>query len=244
MVVVAIVVILAAVSIPAIMSLTKNNAQAQAVNQIRAMLSYARSIAVSQQRRAGVVFINETLQFSSPVNSSQTAMQIFVEDYNQAPYYSAGQNVATIGFTYLSADRQYLPPGIRIGTISQGSGGAESLNTGDNGTTAQQKVRAILFDGNGQMIIQNSMATANPTGSPGTYPMAFGDWQFTNPANTGAANNMVNATSAPAIMVFNQNDYLQQGFPNTAAGDILRTAWIEQHADVLVINPYTGSPIR
>src|SRR4051812_43958155 len=82
LVVIAIIALLAGISLPAIKSLTKNNDQSQSTNLVRSLISNARSIAISQHRMAGVVFFEETAAYSLPVNTNQTAMQIFVESYN------------------------------------------------------------------------------------------------------------------------------------------------------------------
>jgi hypothetical protein len=48
------------------------------------------------------------------------------------------------------------------------------------------------------------------------------------------------------VFVFNKSEYLtaSSSFTNDQAGDTNRTTWLQQHADVLVINPYTGAPIQ
>ena len=49
LIVIGIIVVLAAITVPAIKGLTKSNDNGQSVNLVRAMLSSARAIAVSQQ---------------------------------------------------------------------------------------------------------------------------------------------------------------------------------------------------
>ena len=119
MVVIAIIVLLAGISLPAIKALTSSNDQSQATNLVRSMIAAARSVAVSQHRMAGVVFFDETPTFSRPVNGGRTAMQIFVEDFNQQQWqqnYNGMQPGMTV-FTYYSSARQYLPAGTTIATL-------------------------------------------------------------------------------------------------------------------------------
>src|SRR5436305_1730209 len=66
--VMAIIAILAALTLPAIKSLAKSNDQSQATNLVRSLIGSARSIAIAQHRMAGVVFFEESTQYSRPVN--------------------------------------------------------------------------------------------------------------------------------------------------------------------------------
>ncbi len=73
-VVVAIIAIHSAIAIPAIKQASpKATTRSQATNLVRAAIANARMIAVSQHRMAGVVFFEETVQYSRPVNSAQVA---------------------------------------------------------------------------------------------------------------------------------------------------------------------------
>src|SRR4051794_40571748 len=112
LVVMAIIVILISIAVPAARSLSKNNDENQATNLVRSMISNARAIAISQHRAAGVVFFEETTRFSRPANSGQTAMQIFVEDFDQLRYppHPAGLTF----YMYYSTGRTYLPGGVRV----------------------------------------------------------------------------------------------------------------------------------
>ncbi|HEY4330478.1 MAG TPA: prepilin-type N-terminal cleavage/methylation domain-containing protein, partial [Phycisphaerae bacterium] len=86
LVVIAVLVVLCGMTMPAIKSLTRGNGISQASNQVRAAISQARAIAIAQHRQAGIVFFDETSQYSLPVNTTQTAFQIIIEDYNQTQY--------------------------------------------------------------------------------------------------------------------------------------------------------------
>ena len=181
LVVMAIIAIIATISIPAVRSISKNNDENQAGNIVRSMVSSARAIAIAQHRMAGVVFFEETANYSRPVNSSQTAMQIFVEDFNPP----AAANGVTV-FVYYSTARQYLPNGIKLATLSDNMvAGGSGINMAENNNASVNRTRAILFDSNGQLVTRFGLATYDPGpggSNQGQYPTAFGDWRFLTPA--------------------------------------------------------------
>ncbi len=234
LVVIAIIGILVGITVPTVKNLTKSNDQSQAVNLIRAFISSARGIAVSQHRMAGVVFFEETGQYSRPVNSGQTAMQLFVEDYNQN--YPTIVNGATVFVTY-SSQRQYLPSNIKLAALNEGGG----TFTGENTSTAA--ARAILFDSNGQLLLRSGLATPIPAGAPGTYPQAYGDWNFIFPDFKTVAGVAGNAFSSPGFFIYNKSDYDDQGLNQSSATDLARAAWIRQNSDVVTVNGFTGGVI-
>jgi prepilin-type N-terminal cleavage/methylation domain-containing protein len=238
LVVIAIIVILATIAFPAIRGLAKSNSQSQAVNLARTYLSTARTIAMSQHRKAGVVFFEESSTYSAPVHPNQTALQIIVEDFDTPGV-----------FTNYSFERQYLPPGVKVATLSD-SGVAMNENT-----TAGAQARAVVFDPTGQLVVSTSLAgptypLASPPNSttPGTYPQACGDWQLAGVPNKSVAGNpmITQAYSSPGFFLFNQTDY-QADYdknPSSLSTDIQRTAWIRNHADVVIVNSFTGGVNR
>ncbi len=237
LVVIAIIAILSAIAIPAIKSLTKSNDQSQATNLVRAAIANARMIAVSQHRMAGVVFFEETVQYSRPVNSAQTAMQLFVEDYNQQQYFLPPNTPAPLGTTFfvpLSADRQYLPAGIKLATLSDvGSG----LNVAEN-VVSGHPARAILFDSTGQLLLRGQLATPKLTAFgavQGTYPYASGDWKFLNEIPSTPA--ISGAFTSPGFFLYNKTEFDAQSF----AGETALAQWLVRHADAVIVNGYTGA---
>jgi prepilin-type N-terminal cleavage/methylation domain-containing protein len=257
-VVISIIVILSAIAVPAIKNLTKSNDTSQAANLVRTMIAQARTIAISQHRVAGVVFFEETAANSLPVNAGQTAMQLFVEDYNQrrmlppdgtdAVDYrvSKAPNVFPINNQYLvvvsfSSERQYLPAGIKLATLSDDVASTKNINTGDNTTVNTNLARAVLFDASGQLITRGGLVTPDSTtGTPGSYPRAYADWRFLNPVDAVGIPNYSKSASSPGFFLYNKNDYDAQSFVDDKA----RGDWLRQHADVIVVNGYTGTVIR
>ncbi len=200
----------------------------------RAMISQARGIAIAQHRQAGVVFFEETVLNSRPVNAG-TAMQLFVEDYDQAQY--APSTGITV-FVPFSNERQYLPGGIALAALNdQPDRGVMTADATTGGNT-----RAILFDAGGQMILRHGLARQNlPSGTtiPGTYPRAARDWSFT----TAHADPSL-GISCPGIFLFDAAEYKGAGIPTDASGNAQRNLWIKQHADAVILNTYTGGFIQ
>jgi hypothetical protein len=234
-------------------SLTSNNDQKQAVNIVRATIDTARSIAVSQHRQAGVVFFEETTQFALPANTMQTAMQLFVEDFNQMQYPLPTRDLTV----YVQASvRQYLPQGVKVAALTDDS--SVAIATGDKAVTAATpaialRARAILFDASGQLITRSGLAVPAfatdfaGTIRPGTYPAAYGDWNFftvnglhvngSAPTFPPAGLGWGDASSSPGFFIYSKADYDAQPAAK-------RPNWIRDHADVILVNANTGTVLQ
>jgi len=229
LVVVAVVLILAGIVAPSVKNMLRGNGQTQAVNVIRAYLVTARSVAISQHRQAGVVFFEETAA-SGAFHAGQTAMQIMIESPDQT-----GATTGNTIFTYYSKDREYLPKGIQVSVLKGDATAITGTETGSGSNTAKNRV--ILFDANGQLLLRNGIARTSYTGTTdGVYPDAYTDWNLI--AHNGTSSQ---AVSTPAVMIFNMTDF-QAYISNQSNPDL--TAWIQQNADILVVNAYTGSLIQ
>lgn len=218
MVVMAIIVILILVAVPSIKAITKGNGVVQSNNMIRAALANARAAAISQHRPAGVIFFEETNQYSNPVNRNQTAMQLMIQD----PTQSSGTQ-----FMYYSKERQYLPSGLAVATLSDDN--ATLFRTAGNSNN-NNTARIILFDENGQMVLRSGLSTVAPSGTAGTYPQAYGDWGI----STG------NGVSSPGVLVYDLAAFNAENL----SSDSQRTAWLQKNGVVLIVNAYTGGLIQ
>jgi prepilin-type N-terminal cleavage/methylation domain-containing protein len=232
LVVMGIIVILAAIAVPNVQAMTKDNNRVQAANVVRAMIGEARSIAISQHRQAGVVFFEETAAYARPLRTDATAMQLFVEDYNQAQYNPKDDNTVFIAY---SKARTYLPAGFKVAALNDDV--TRAVMTGNDDATGSRGVtRAILFDAMGNMITRHGLARPDVgTGRPGSYPRAYWDWNFTT--KRGEAHMGI---SSPGIFIYDEMEYLRQRIPDGPAGDARRGPWIKQHADVVIVNGNTG----
>ncbi|HVS70643.1 MAG TPA: prepilin-type N-terminal cleavage/methylation domain-containing protein [Phycisphaerae bacterium] len=235
MVVISIIVILLAVSIPTIKALTTGSREAQAVNLIRSYLVNARALAMREHHLVGVVFFeedpnNHKLADSPPANTSQTAMQLIMEDPDQSQFLP-GKN---LGFIYYSRDRQYLPRGVQVALLNDDA--TKTMTTGDESSGV---ARCILFDQNGQMVLRSRLVRPKLTGATdvGGYPQAYKDWNFDSAGTTSGS-----TSSSPGLVVFDMQEYKAQNF--TTAQSDKKAQWLQQHADVLIVNPYTGSLIQ
>jgi prepilin-type N-terminal cleavage/methylation domain-containing protein len=182
--VVAIIAVISALAVPAIKSLGKSNDQIQGANLVRAMLSAARSMAISQHRMVGVAFFEENAQNALPGTAAHgantTAMALFVELYDQT-----GIPAGKTGFWYYGSMRQYLPEGIRIAALS------DLNNVNVVAEDAANASRIILFDANGSLVLrQDIWAPLLPPGFQGpysSYPGFFlydkGEYDAQTPAN-------------------------------------------------------------
>ncbi len=233
LVVIAIIGLVTSISLPAVKALAADNSRAQAVNQIRALLAQARGIARAEQRQAGVVFFDETFAYSSPVHNNQTAMQLIVEDYNQAQYNPLPDNTVFLPY---STSRQYLPAAVKVAALNDDP--TRGVMTGDEPSSTLGVTRVILFNADGQLLTRHGLARPDMgSGSPGTYPKASADWRFLTKRDTHA--NV--GVSSPGIFLFDSADYAAQNIPPDHSGDAQRTTWIQRHASVILINANTGA---
>ncbi len=246
MVVVGIIVLLVAIMIPALKALTKGNDISQSTNLVRSMISSARTIAISQHRRAGVVFFEETPTYSAPAHPGQTAMQIIIEDFLIDQSMSDRSGTVTT-FTDYSTTREYLPVGIKLATLGGVSG---TFNLADNSSTATQ-TRVILFDADGQLLLRSgldSLCFLGPVNSttPGSYPYAQNDWKLGAVGLATIENQMASGNapvSSPGFLLYSKTDFDAAGLNTSATTDPQRSTWLLSHADVVIINSNTGTVV-
>lgn len=243
LVVIAVVVILAGLVVPAVRGLTKGNDTAQAANLVRSYIASARSIAINQHRMAGVVFFEESADYSRPADRTRTAMQIFVEDYNQQkriPEYPDGIKELHTAFIKYSSDRQYLPGSVKLATLSDD---ITRFDTAENTTAGANRTRCIIFDANGQLITRDKLVTQDPGAggvNQGQYPEAYGDWKFLRPDGQLPGGAAGVAASSPAFLLYPKAEY----DATTFASDTERREWIKNHADAVIVNPITGNIVH
>ena len=236
LVVMAVIAVMATISVPAVRAISKGNNRVQAANQVRATISQARELARAQHRQVGVVFFEETAKYALPVRGGMTAMQIFVEDYNQAQYPHDPKNTIFVPY---SPARSYLPEGIRVAMLNDDV--SRGLMNGDEASASVGRTRAILFDAGGKLVTRHGLARPDlaPVNSPGIYPWAMGDWNFT----TKGGNPSV-GISSPGLFLYDFNEYLAQNIPTDSSGNAQRDAWIKRNSSVILVNASTGGFIQ
>jgi len=236
LVVMTVIVILVSISIPAVRAVSVGNSRRQAENQIRAMLVQARSIAIAQHRQTGVVFFEETAKYARPVRGGQTAMQIFIEDYDQAQYTPDPKNTVFVAY---SPGRDYLPEGVRVAALNDDV--SRGLMNGDEASASLGRTRAILFNAEGKLETRHGLARPDlsPANSPGKYPWAMGDWMFTTKRGSPSV-----GVSSPGVFIYDAIEYAEQNIPADQSGDIRRDAWIKHHSTVILVNGNTGGLIE
>ena len=175
------------------------------------------------------------------------ALQLIVEDFNQAFYGTLTGNAHTVFVPYTS-NRQYLPAGVKLATLNDSTTGT-GINAAENTFTtagaAPMLARVILFDGDGQLVTRNGLATQSMPMPPvpGTYPTMMGDWHFLNQVGvilgySGSNTTNEDAASSPAFFLYNQNDLQSQSITNN---DTAVAQWIHRHSSIVLVNPNTGT---
>ncbi|HVX86524.1 MAG TPA: prepilin-type N-terminal cleavage/methylation domain-containing protein [Phycisphaerae bacterium] len=222
LVVISIIVILLAVSIPTIKALTKGNGEKQAVNLITTLLANARATAISTHKASGVVFY----EYPAPATGNASGTNSYAQLITQSGIDAA--NKVRYFVRVPGTGPQQLPPNIEVATLDYGSNlfKRQGQLSSDVGGTC----RVILFDSNGQMVQYNALATD---------PALSGD-QVAQAWNIAGASSSAGGTSSPGFLVY---DALAFKTSHDASSSNDNT-WLQQNADVLVVNPYTGTVIR
>jgi len=164
------------------------------------------------------------------VNPNQTAMQLIVEDFNQAQYNPLATNTVFIEY---SAQRQYLPTGIKVAALNDDP--ARGVMTGDEQSSSLGATRVILFNAQGQLSTRHGLARPDLAGVAGSPAKARGDWRFTTKRGTASV-----GVSSPGVFVVDMNEYQAQNLPTDHTGDAARDAWIKRNSSVIAINANTG----
>jgi type II secretory pathway pseudopilin PulG len=228
-----IMIILMAIAVIPIRSMMRNNSQKQATNQTTALLANARAQALQQGRVIGFVMFEE-----STGSGTQTAMQMIVEDRDQRQYSppNAPPILNTV-FVALNSQRHYVPRGVRIAGLLDNAG--RPVVTGD-ASASENRSRVVLFDSRGHLLLRSGIA------APASA--AYADWKLAAPEDvdidpaTGDSIPSMRGASSPGFLIYSAADYNAKGFTPATQG--AAAAWIQQNADILVINAYTGNIIR
>jgi prepilin-type N-terminal cleavage/methylation domain-containing protein len=221
LVVMSIIIILIAVSIPTIKALTKGNNEKQAVNLITAMLANARATAISTHKTSGVVVYEYPSANSAPSGFTDTTSYIQLITQSGIDVNSKFRTFIRVPRT----DPQRLPKGIQVATLDTGT---NQFRT-EASTASGGRCRVILFDSTGQMVLYNSLATDS---SLSTDAIAQA-WNIDGSGITKTA-------SSPGFVIYDANLFNASHQANSANDN----TWLRQNADILVVNPYTGTIIR
>ena len=244
--VLAIMVIVAAISIPAFAALFADNNMVQAKNQLSTAVAGARTLAIQNHTDVALIF------FEEPGHTGETAYA-----YEEA---SPGQPGAPASTTYFQPmpqeSVQYLPKGVYVATLVGTSDSYGGVHNSDYGfamppqqlpamppTSAVQyqpnssaspnaaPLRAIVFDGNGHLTILSSMILQEPeqVDAPNaTAPITWWNGPPTDSEYFGP--------SAPGFVAYEPGNWPAN------AGD--PGAYLAANSDITMISTYTGNVIQ
>jgi prepilin-type N-terminal cleavage/methylation domain-containing protein len=229
LVVISIVVILLAVSVPTIRALTKGNSQKQAVNLMTTMLANARATAISTRKTTGIVIY----EYPAVANKTSNEATSFIQPITQSKY--NGVTKVRYFVRVPGSGAQRLPSGIQVATLDVGQNAfrTQSANAdGQNGGQFGASSRAILFDNNGQMLLTTGIGT-DPSLSADAVAQAW---------NLHGEVSVTRGSSSPGFLVYDAVLFNASHTANpSAASD---ATWLQQNSDVIVVNAYTGNVIR
>jgi prepilin-type N-terminal cleavage/methylation domain-containing protein len=215
LVVIAIIVVLVAIAIPSLKILGQSNNQKQAVNLLTSLIANARAIAIQSHTQAGLVI------FEDPASKNGSSGQLVI---------ASSATIANIT-DFIRAPRtvaQRFPIGITLATLDNT---ANFFKTANN-VSGTVEARIILFDESGQLVLHNGLTTdpAQIAADPNTSA-----WNL-NGASVGV--------SSPGLIVYDATEVQAAKDTGKVVDDASLGNWIQQHADIIIINPYTGNVIR
>ncbi len=250
--VLAIMVIVAAISIPAFAALFAGNNMVQAQNQLSAAVAGARTLAIQNHTDVALIF------FEEPGHTAESAYA-----YEQASPGQSGSPSSTTYFQPMPQESvQYLPKGVYVATLV-GTSNSDGVYNSDSGfamppqqlpaisggtVTAYQPnntawalgsgntaapLRAIVFDGNGHLTILSSMILQEPEqiDAPGGGAVVW--W------NGPPTDNDYFGPSAPGFVL-----YEPANWPNPLPGGESPGAYLAANSDITMISTYTGNVIQ
>ena len=262
--VLAIMVIVAAISIPAFAALFAGNNMVQAKNQLSAAVAGARTLAIQNHADVALLF------FEEPGHTGESAYA-----YEQASSGQSGSPSVTTYFQPMPQESvQYLPKGVYVATLvgTSNSYGVPNSDSGFamppqqspaiNSTTGlvtfyqpnntpitnpspnqAAPLRAIVFDGKGHLTILSSMITQEPEqiDQPGTTNAII--WWNGPVVGTPDANYF--GPSAPGFVLYEPANW-PNPLPNDPNTGVAYTpgAYLAANSDITMISTYTGNVIQ
>jgi prepilin-type N-terminal cleavage/methylation domain-containing protein len=256
MVVVGIILILVAIAVPAVRALTKSNSQKQAVNLLTSMVARARALAIQSHEMAGVyIFESDSSTTANGVIASKSGGQSYAQIVvgAQDTGIASGQSflqgavslVTDVGGDVngvpvppgTTGNAQPLPKDVIVAALDDDPNSLVRMST--ETVAGNERLRLIVFDENGQLVLRRNMQVfvSGTTAPSAVYNNSSPGFLVFSLADLQAA---IDAGAIPALPagVWNQTQ-AQQTARDKALGN-----WIEQNADVLIFNTYTGNVIR
>ncbi|NNM84334.1 MAG: hypothetical protein HKL96_01040 [Phycisphaerales bacterium] len=216
-----ILIIAGAVAVPSLINAFQTNSLTQAANVVSAYIAEGHNLALKTHQQVAVVFYEETaagmtgsgLAATTPTHGGETAVALAIAPAGQPE--NGTSSVPLYFEPYIAQPVDYLPKGVYVGTLNDGS---TMLTTAAAQNSSATGARAIVFDASGHMVIRSYLAAmANPDGAAD-----YKDWWN----STSGADN----TSSPGVVVT---------IPSTGS-----TAPSASNTEIMVVNSYTGNLIR
>jgi len=240
LVVITIIVLVLAMSIPLFKSMSSDRSVDSAQNVISAMLQRARARAIGLQSQRGVFFFEEQ-------STGKTAMLLVKID--------DGANPNVIELDEEAEEFQYLPMGVGaafvLGNNPQG---------GSNQFSTYKPYGLVVFDGSGRIMTVPSWTTVLPASLTSYYPNGktrllqryedyIGTSVMTGSQGLGAVGSPSGVqVSQSVIVLYDKVPFATQGppptFPQYSFLDINQTKWLDNNGLALSVNRYNGTITR
>lgn len=211
-----IIIIVAAISIPAFSDLFSNNNLVQAENQVSAAMTQASSLALEKHTSVAIIF------FEEPGHGGETAYAYEIAAGGQ----SGGTSSVQTFLADPSLSIQYLPHGTYVATLVGGAGNSGFAMPPQSITAVNNPLRAIVFNASGHVTILNAMVTA----APETLSGYAGFWDSTT----------VYGPSSPAFVIFQPGNWPAADTSSISS----EAAYLAASADVMMVSTYTGNIIQ
>lgn len=239
LVVVGIIILVLAIAFPFYQKLGRDNAKMHAMNAITMQLAAARATALATQRQAGLLF------YEDPKDTNQT-MMVHIQAITNTS--DSSSLPCTLFGTVPNQPPIPLPRFIRVATPNllgaAATAGAQASTPNlvvEDAANAAARLRVVLFNERGQLLIRNGIAGYNLDVSTDARA-ARSCW------NVGSASSSTALFGSTAgLVVYDYNEYMDATRNAGATEDDrirARSSWLMQYADPIGINHVTGMVIR
>jgi type II secretory pathway pseudopilin PulG len=258
LVVIGIIVLIIAVSVPLLSVFSGARSVESAQNQLGALINSARNEAVTMQRVTGILF------YRDPTSADRVSV---LTVYASDPQNGDNPNIDVFLDTFTDRDPVTLPVGVGVQVVNNGTM-VNGNRTGDAyigfnrlplGNTVNAPVGGvILFDGRGQLtFLHYGLRMGIPSGN-GRVISAMGRIIVGGTIDPGDANFVIqnpNILSQVGFVAFNAEQFKNAGGsddepgalvinPSYPAAELNEEKWIDDNSVPFMINRYNGTLVK
>lgn len=236
LVVITIIVLVLAMSIPLFKSMSSDRSVESGQNIVSAMLQRARARAIGLQSPRGVFFFEEQ-------STGKTAMLLVKIDDVSDVVLSSGLRPTVIELDEEAEEFQYLPMGVGAAFVL-----GNNPNGGSSAISTYRSFGLVVFDGSGRIMIVPAWTTASndTVRYPGGTRLAqrYTDYIGSNVMAQLGTNTSGQQVSQSVIVLYDKVPFAAQSAGSKYLFSAQQTSWLDNNGLALSVNRYNGTITR